>query len=119
MLEMANCVGVTLGGAHFPSISDEDIASLVDNKDSTNTKKATKLAVHVFEQYMKAKNICCNFESVTPTELNNLLRRFWVEARKQNGEMYTKSSLTTIRFGLWQFIKNCCPEMDIMSSPEF
>ena len=115
---MANRVGVTLGGARFASVSDEDIASLVDNKDSANTKKATKLAVHVFEQYMKAKNICCNFESVTPTELNNL-RRFWVEARKQNGEMYTKSSLTTIRFGLWRFIKNCRPEMDIMSSPEF
>ena len=118
---MANRIGVTLGGARFASVSDEDIASLVDNKDSANTKKATKLAVHIFEQYMKAKNICCNFESVTPTELNNLLRRFWVEARKQNGEMYTKSSLTTIRFGLWRFIKNYMyrPEMDIMSSPEF
>ena len=116
---MANRVGVTLGGARFASVSDEDIASLVDNKDSANTKKATKLTVHVFEQYMKAKNICCNFESVTPTELNNLLQRFLVEARKQNREMYTKSSLTTIRFGLWRFIKNCHPEMDIMSSPEF
>ena len=99
-LEMANHIGVTLGGACFASISDEDIASLLDNKDSTNTK-SSKHAVHEFMQYMKAKKICCNFESVTPTELNNLLWLFWVEARKQNGEMYVKSSLMTICFGLW------------------
>ena len=95
---MANRVGVTLGGARFASVSDEDIASLVDNKDSANTKKATKLAVHVFEQYMKAKNICCNLESVTPTELNNL-RRFWVEARK--GE----AKFTAIHVALRHLIK--------------
>ena len=43
----------------------------------------------------------------------------WVEVRKQNGEMYVKSSLMTIRFGLWRFIKSCLPELDIMSCPEF
>jgi len=42
-----------------------------------------------------------------------------VEARKQNGEKYTKTSLTSILFGLWPFVKNCHPEMDIMSSPDF
>jgi len=116
---MATHLGGAESGTRFASVTDDDIETLVANKDSKNTKKATKSAVAVFEQYLKAKKICCRFETVTPPELNDILKRFWVEARKQNGEKYTKTSLTSIRFGLWRFIKNCRPEMDIMSSPDF
>ena len=37
-----------LGGAErFANVTDEDIATLVADKDSKNTKKATKAAVRV------------------------------------------------------------------------
>ena len=98
---MATHLGGAESGTRFASVTDGDIETLVANKDSKNTKKATKFAVAVFEQYLKAKKICCRFETVTPPELNDILKRFWVEARKQNGEKYTKTSLTSIRFGLW------------------
>ena len=105
-----------LGGAE--RFANEDIATLVADKDSKNTK-ATKAAVRVFENYLKAKNICCKFATATPTELNGILKRFWVEARRQDGEKYTKTSLTSIRFGLGRHIKNCRSEIDIMRSPDF
>ena len=34
--------------ARFASASDEDIATLLSNKDSLNTKRATKTSVAVF-----------------------------------------------------------------------
>ena len=37
MSEMANCVGVTLGRAHFARVSDDNttlLVDIVDNKDS-------------------------------------------------------------------------------------
>ena len=37
----------------------------------------------MFEQ---AKNISCKFATATPTELNGILKQFWAEARKQDGE---------------------------------
>ena len=62
-----------LGGAErFANVTDKDIATLVADKDSKNMKKATKAAVRVFENYLKAKNICCKFATATPTELNLL-----------------------------------------------
>jgi len=115
---MATHLGGAESGTWFLSVAD-DVETLVVNKDSKNTKRATKSAVGVFEQYLKAKKICCKFETVTPTELNDILKWFWVEARKQNGEEYMKMSITSILFGLWPFITNCHPEIDIMNSPGF
>ena len=42
-------------GAGFASTSEEDIATLLRNKDSINTKRATKAAVRVFEFYIIGK----------------------------------------------------------------
>ena len=42
-------------GARFASASEEDIATLLSNKDSVNTKRATKAAVGVFEFYILEK----------------------------------------------------------------
>ena len=73
---MATHLGGAESGTRFASVTDDDIETLVANKDSKNTKKATKSAVAVFEQYLKAKKICCKFETVTPAELNDILMWF-------------------------------------------
>ena len=40
----------------FASASEEDIATLLSNKDSLNTKRATKVAVAVLQGYEKEKS---------------------------------------------------------------
>ena len=53
--------------ARFASATDEDIATLLSNKDSDNTKKATKAAVAVFQGYLLEKGKCTDFLSLSVT----------------------------------------------------
>ena len=51
---MATHLGGAESGTQFASVTD-DVEMLVANKGSKNAKRATKSAVGVFEQYLKAK----------------------------------------------------------------
>ena len=46
-----------------------------------------------------------------------VLRKFYAEARKKNGELYTKASLVGIRFGLQRFLSS--HNFDIIKDSEF
>ena len=46
-------------------------------------------------------------------KLRELLKKNYVEARRKHKNMYSKSSLIAIRFGLCKFIQFHRPELDI------
>ena len=95
--------------SRFASVSEEDIATLLCDKDSVNTKRATKVSVGVLQLYLQEKGHRTDYVSLSTSGLNNLLKKFYVEARKKNKEPYTKSSLTAIRFRVCRHIKNSRP----------
>ena len=66
--------------ARFRSLSEENIAQLLNDKDSENTKKSTKQHRFIFESYLKEKNIR---NPTTAVELAAVLRKFYAEARKE------------------------------------
>ena len=94
-------------GTRFASASKEDIATLMSNKDSVNTKAA----VGVFEFYILEKGKCTDFLSLPVVELNDLLKKFYVDARRKDKSLYTKSSLTSIRFGFCHYITSSRPKL--------
>ena len=51
--------------------------------------------------------------------LNDLLKKFYVEARRKDKQPYSKSSLTAIRFSLCHFIKSSRPDVDIINGSQF
>ena len=59
---------------------------LLNDKDSENTKKSTKQHRLIFESYLKEKNIR---NPTTAVELAAVLRKFYAEARKKDGQMYS------------------------------
>ena len=73
----------------FADLAESDLASLLDQKNSENTTKATKVAYNVFREYLKEKKI--NEESlISPKEkLASDMRKFCAEGRKRNVELYT------------------------------
>jgi len=101
----------------FADLAESDLACLLDQKNSENTKKATKVAHNVFREYLKEKKI--DEESLTSSKekLASVMRKFYAEARKKNGELYTKASLVGIRFGLQRFFSS--HKIDIIKDPEF
>ena len=46
-----------MAASRFSSLSEENIAQLLNHKDSENTKKSTKQHYLIFESYLKEKNI--------------------------------------------------------------
>ena len=57
------------------SLSEENIAQLLKDKDSENTKKSTKQHRLIFESYLKEKNIDIG-NPTTAVELAAVLRKF-------------------------------------------
>jgi hypothetical protein len=102
--------------ARFPELSEDELSCLLDGKDSENTKKATKTAVSVFRYYIKERKISEDDVIRSKQIFANVLRKFYAEARKRDGELYCKSSLLGIRFGLQRFYSS---SMDIIKDPEF
>ena len=93
------------GRSRFASLNDGEFDDLLNRKDSENTQKATKKAVTVFREYLSAKNRPEDFENFEKDELGNVLSRFYVEARRSDGNHYKTSSLNGVRAGLNRHLK--------------
>ena len=64
----------------FASLTEQVIEKIVEDKDSQNTKKATKVAKELFADYVKEKKLR---EPEEKKELAQTLKTFYVEARKK------------------------------------
>lgn len=104
--------------ARFGDSSEEEIQRILEDKNTPNTKKATKTAVNIFREYLKEKGYETNFEYFDKAFLNNVLRKFYVEARKRDGDFYKKSALSSIRFALNRHLQTT-RNFDIINDPEF
>ena len=83
--------------SRFATLSEEDLNVLLDDKDAKSIKRASKSALKVFHQYLKGKKAD---EPQTKDTLANVLKLFYVEARKADSTSYLKSTLSSLRFGL-------------------
>ena len=88
----------------FPRNTDQHIATMLEDKDSSSTKKAstkksTKQANNVLREYCAEKGLSTQFEDNNKVELDNLLKQFYANARKKDGTMYSKNTINSIRYG--------------------
>ena len=105
--------------SRFAKSSEDEIQKLLLGKKSENTLKATKTAVKVFRDYLSEKGLDINFERQNKIQLNSVLRKFYVEARKKDGDFYKKSALTSIRFGINRHLQSARRNIDIINDSEF
>ena len=83
--------------ARFATVSKNELEKLLADKDAENTKRVAKLAVNIFTTYLKEKKIK---EPDDKESLAAVLKLFYIEARKEDGTAYSKSTLNSFRFGL-------------------
>lgn len=102
----------------FGDSSEEEIQRLLEDKNTVNTKKATKTAVNIFREYLREKGLETCFEDFEKNVLNNVLKKFYVEARKRDGDFYKKSALSSIRFALSRHLQ-ATRNIDIINDSEF
>ncbi|XP_062419295.1 uncharacterized protein LOC119217191 isoform X2 [Pungitius pungitius] len=90
------------------------------NKLSENTRLATRYAVRIFREYLSEKSQRVDFETLEKEALCTVLRSFYAEARSKSGQLYSKSSLISIRSSLNRYLNEppYCRTLDLTKDPE-
>ena len=89
-----------MAASRFASLNEDDFEEILRHKDAENTRKATQGAATLFQSYLSEKGPNQEFEKLDKTTLASLLSKFYLEARKTDGDFYKTSSLNSIRAGL-------------------
>ncbi|KAM9307957.1 BTB/POZ domain-containing protein KCTD1 [Gastrophryne carolinensis] len=87
---------------------------------SENTRLATRYAVRIFREYLSDKAQSPDFERLDKEALCRLLRSFYAEARSKSGQLYSKSSLISIRSSLNRYLNEppYSRTLDLTKDPE-
>ncbi|XP_070603772.1 BTB/POZ domain-containing protein KCTD1 isoform X1 [Erythrolamprus reginae] len=87
---------------------------------SENTRLATRYAVRIFREYLSEKAQSPDFETMDKGALCRVLRSFYAEARSKSGQLYSKSSLISIRSSLNRYLNEppYCRTVDLTKDPE-
>jgi len=71
-----------------------------------------------FKQWLSSKNLEVDVIDITETELDVILRDFYLELRKQDGSMYAKTAYRAMRHGLQRKFKEL-RSIDIINDSAF
>ena len=69
-----------------------------------NTKKQTSWGLKKFTQWLEKRKISCDLHTVSPAELNGILRKFFAEVKTNKKTDLTPSALTGIRAAIHRTI---------------
>uniref|UniRef100_A0A1A8V8R9 Potassium channel tetramerisation domain containing 15b n=1 Tax=Nothobranchius furzeri TaxID=105023 RepID=A0A1A8V8R9_NOTFU len=100
--------------------SSEDLYQSEPNRLSENTRLATRYAVRIFREFLSDKAQSPEFETLDKHALCAVLRSFYAEARSKSGQVYSKSSLISIRSSLNRYLNEppYCRTLDLTKDPE-
>ena len=101
------------------SLTTDELQELLENRDSSNTKNVIGAAKRIFLDYWRAKSI--NSEErlqQSKEEIACFLDNFYAEIRKKDGELYSRSSLISIRFGMQRHFQSL-RKFDIINDVAF
>ncbi|XP_049444001.1 uncharacterized protein LOC125895871 isoform X1 [Epinephelus fuscoguttatus] len=106
--------------AGLESQLEGDVQRSERNRLSENTRLATRYAVRIFREYLSEKAQSPDFETLDKEALCVVLRSFYAEARSKSGQLYSKSSLISIRSSLNRYLNEppYCRSLDLTKDPE-
>ena len=103
----------------FAVIDEKQIQNILDDKNCKNTKNATEASFNTLCTYLTTRKTDFNFTNINKSELNDVLRKFYAEVRKQDGSYYFKASLVALRFGIQRRIKELNISFNIIKDQGF
>jgi hypothetical protein len=89
---------------HLVDISNQQLETIVQDKDAKTTRRSTDQAVRLIRKYFQVKERDPAFESYDKQTLDNKLCKLYAEARTVDGEFCKNSSLRTTRHGLNKYL---------------
>lgn len=81
-------------------MTTEELQKNIEQQKSKNTERSTKTALNTWKSWCETTGETRKIEEIPKEELNQLLKHFYWEIRKTNGEDFEPGSLRTIQRGL-------------------
>ena len=82
--------------ARFPEVTGSFLPEIEQNAVPVGTKRTTKTWLALFSAYLTDKHISLDLKKGTPEKLCDVLRHFYVEARRQNCQTSQRTSLLSV-----------------------
>lgn len=89
----------------FATHTDEIIKKRLTNVP-VNTERNNKKAASLLREYLTETEQSSNFEALSAQQLNDVLKHFYLSARKADGEMYKVNTLESTRYSLNRYLKS-------------
>ncbi|XP_031566888.1 uncharacterized protein LOC116301864 [Actinia tenebrosa] len=105
--------------SRFASCEEKDLNELVSSANAKGTKRNTKWVLKLLQEYCHERKICKPLLDLTEAELNDILRRFYAEARNKKGEEYSRSSLLGFRNAVERHFAVNGKAMKLTNNPAF
>ena len=102
----------------FASHSEGEMKKM-ENIYRKNTRKANESCQRMIEEYMGEKGVEGRFVELEKQQMNDLLSKFYLDARDNNGEVYHSNTLNHIRYALRREVMETTPEVDIIRNSSF
>jgi len=85
----------------FARLSADDLQSILENRDSANTKNCIEAAKRILADYCGAKELIYDEIIEKPkASIAEFLINFYAEVRKKNGDFYSRTSMISLHFGI-------------------
>ena len=107
--EVATSKTVTIAPApvkRFANATLENIYDMKERRFEEKTLKNTKWGVKIFGDWLVENNLDREFAILSPSELDILLAKFYLDVRKVDGQYYSKTSYTCIRAAVQRYLQN-------------
>lgn len=118
LVSVVVCLQMMAGETRFATLTSEELQAILKNRDSSNTKQCIESAKRVFITYCTEKGLLVdNILPKTKGEIAEILINFYAELRRKDSELYSGSSMISIRFGLQRFFQNI--KNDIINDADF
>ena len=101
------------------SVSDKQKASYEEAAVNKNTKKSTETWLRTYLEWANEKKKPKSIESLSPEDLDEILRDFYTELKKKDGSDYEPESLGVMQASLDRYLKNKGYKVSIIRGREF
>ncbi|XP_061190313.1 uncharacterized protein LOC133198205 [Saccostrea echinata] len=105
----------------FKKSTDEEIKRLFEARQTPGTKKNTTWGCKMIQDWSRERRgEEIDFETISATQLNKLLEKFYCEARpEKDGQVYQKNTLKNLRAAINRRLGDLKRSVDIVKDKEF
>ena len=105
--------------SRFPLTSNELLEETLKQAENKNTNRSTTTWMRVWSSWATSRRINVNIETMAPVTLNEVLQKFYLEVRKQDGSEYEPDSLKVMQAALERHLSTHKYQYSLIYSHEF